>query len=76
MPKKAERPAGSGRPQAPKPEPAHGKGSLGRTLARTTLFAAGMAAARIGAPETEPGPRMFDPTLLDRLEAPITRYHE
>ena len=47
-----------------------------RTLARTTLFAAGIAATRIGSPEIEPGFQMFDPTLVDRLQAPITRYHE
>ena len=47
-----------------------------RTLARTTLLAAGIAATRFGLPDINPRFQMFDPTLLDRLKAPITRYHE
>jgi hypothetical protein len=46
------------------------------TLARSTLLAAGFAMAQLGIPEIDSRFHLFDPTLLDRLHAPITRYHE
>jgi hypothetical protein len=45
-------------------------------LARSTLLAAGFAVAQLGIPEIDSRFHLFDPTLLDRLQAPITRYHE
>jgi hypothetical protein len=45
-----------------------------RTLAQATLLAAGLAAAQV--PEMDSRYQMFDRTLVDRLEAPITRHHE
>jgi hypothetical protein len=47
-----------------------------RNLAQGTLFAAGIAATQIGIPEIDSRFHVFDPSLLDRLRAPITRYHE
>jgi hypothetical protein len=50
---------------------------IGRA-AKSTLLAAGLAAARWVA-EEEAGaaePRLFSPGLVDRLRAPITRLHE
>jgi hypothetical protein len=35
-----------------------------------------MAAAQASSPEMDARFQMFDPTLLDRLQAPITRHHE
>jgi hypothetical protein len=49
---------------------------VARALAQATLLAAGIAAAQGGGPEMDPRFQIFDPTLLDRLQAPITRRHE
>ena len=49
---------------------------MARSLAHATLLAAGIAAVRFSTPEMDPRYEMFDRTLLDRLETPITRYHE
>jgi hypothetical protein len=46
-----------------------------RTLAQGTLLAASIAATQM-IPEIDPRYKVFDPTLLDRLQAPITRHHE
>jgi len=45
-------------------------------LAQSTLLAAGFAAAQFSIPEIDPKFHVFDRTLVDRLHAPITRYHE
>ena len=47
-----------------------------RSLAHATLLAAGIAAVRFATPEMDPRYEIFDRTLVDRLEPPITRYHE
>jgi hypothetical protein len=63
-------------PEAPAPtKPPRGR-RLARSLARSTAIAAGIAASHFGFPETDPRFPMFNPGLLDRLNAPITRYHE
>jgi hypothetical protein len=49
---------------------------IARSLAQGTLLAAGIAATQIVLPEIDPRFRLFDPTLVDRLQAPITRHHE
>jgi hypothetical protein len=49
---------------------------IARALAQSTLLAAGIAAAQAGGPEMDARFHMFDPTLVDRLQAPITRHHE
>jgi hypothetical protein len=48
---------------------------VARALAQTTLLAAGIAAAQANI-ETDARFQIFDPTLVDRLQAPITRHHE
>jgi hypothetical protein len=47
-----------------------------RTLAQSTFLAAGLAVAQLGSPEIDSRFHVFDPNLVDRLRAPITRYHE
>ena len=47
-----------------------------RSLAQSTLLAAGFAATQMVLPEMDPRYHVFDPTLVDRLQAPITRHHE
>jgi hypothetical protein len=47
-----------------------------RKLAQSTLLAAGIAVTYMGLPETDPRYHVFNPTLVDRLQAPITRHHE
>ena len=48
-----------------------------RRLAKGTLLAAGLAVSHLGSiPEFDPRFHIFDPTLVDRLHAPITRYPE
>jgi len=44
---------------------------MARSLARATLLTAGFST-----PEMDPRFEMFDRTLVDRLETPITRHHE
>ena len=46
------------------------------TLAQSTLLAAGFAVAQLGIPEIDSRFHLFSPTLVDSLQAPITRYHE
>lgn len=77
MPKKPEKPAAPARVSPKRPASAISKGRrAARSLARATLLAAGIAAARFSTPEMDPRFEMFDRTLVDRLEQPITRYHE
>lgn len=47
-----------------------------RALAQSTLLAAGIAATHIGIAEIDSRFHLFNPNLVDRLEAPISRYHE
>lgn len=47
-----------------------------RALAQGTLIAAGIAVTRIGFAEMDSRFHLFNPNLVDRLEAPISRYHE
>jgi len=47
-----------------------------RTLAKSTLLAAGIAVTHLGVAELDSRFKVFDHTLVDRLRAPITRYHE
>ena len=47
-----------------------------RTLAKSTLLAAGIAVTHLGVAEIDSRFKVFDRTLVDRLQAPITRYHE
>ncbi len=47
-----------------------------RTLAKGTLLAAGLAATQFRFAEFDPRFRVFNPTLVDRLHAPVTRIHE
>jgi len=47
-----------------------------RKLAHSTLLVAGMVATQMGGIEMDARFRMFNPTLVDRLQVPITRLHE
>jgi hypothetical protein len=47
-----------------------------RTFAQSTLLAAGLAVSQLGIPEIDSRFQIFDRTLVDRLQVPITRYHE
>jgi hypothetical protein len=49
---------------------------IARKLAQGTLLAAGIAATQFSPPEIDARFHLFNPTLVDRLQAPITRYHE
>ncbi len=69
----------SARERAPSHGPAAaGKGGrrVARTLAHGTLLAAGIAFAQFNPPDADSKFHLFHPDLLDRLRAPITRYHE
>jgi len=77
MPKKPERQAAPGRVQLKRPASGASRGvRVVRSLAHVTLVAAGVAAVRFATPEMDPRFEMFDRTLVDRLEPPITRHHE
>jgi hypothetical protein len=74
---KPEKPAAPGRASPKRRPSAANKGRrVARSLAHATLLAAGIAAVRFATPEMDPRYEMFDRTLVDRLEPPITRYHE
>jgi hypothetical protein len=67
-------------PEVPKVAPS-ARPKAGRIvlkIAKGTLLAAGLAAAQLGLAENFNDPRfpVFSPTLVDRLQEPITRYHE
>jgi hypothetical protein len=47
-----------------------------RTFAKSTLLAAGIAVTHLGVAEMDSRFKLFDGKLVDRLHAPITRYHE
>jgi hypothetical protein len=47
-----------------------------RTLTQSTILAAGLAASQFGIPEIDPRFHLFDRTLVDRLQEPISRHHE
>ncbi|HXN34539.1 MAG TPA: hypothetical protein VN877_00115 [Opitutaceae bacterium] len=49
---------------------------IARALAQATLLAAGAAAAQAGGAEMDKRFHLFNPTLVDRLRAPVTRLHE
>jgi hypothetical protein len=67
----------SGPARSRRPVAAANKGRrIVSAFARSTLLAAGFAVAQLGIPEIDSRFHLFDPTLLDRLQAPITRYHE
>jgi hypothetical protein len=44
-----------------------------RKIAQSTLLAAGIAATHMGFREAESRFHLFNPALVDRLQAPITR---
>lgn len=61
-------------------KPAAGVAQRGRRIVRTitqgTILAAGLAASQFGIPEIDPRFHLFDRTLVDRLQEPISRHHE
>jgi hypothetical protein len=70
-------------PHSTNPAPRHRKTSaaakarrIARALAQSTLLAASMAAVQMGGAEMDARFKLFSPTLVDRLQAPITRHHE
>jgi hypothetical protein len=76
MPRKTENKPHRGSATPRRPGPA-GKGRrIVRALAQSTLLAAGIAVTHLGVAEMDSRFRLFDRTLVDRLHAPITRYHE
>ena len=77
MAHQSETPADRGQKAARRLEAAGRKGRrVVRALAQSTLLAAGIAATHICPPEIDSRFHLFDRTLVDRLQTPITRYHE
>ena len=76
MPRKHETPPAARAAAKPTPAPRARAPRIVRKIAQGTLLAAGLAATHIGGAEADPLFPLFDRTLVDRLEAPITRYHE
>jgi hypothetical protein len=56
--------------------PGKGRRQAARKLAQGTLMAAGLLAAQFSIPEIDARYHVFDRSLVDKLHAPITRYHE
>ena len=77
MPRKKDKqpPQGSGRPSRTAVAAKAGR-RIVRTLAQSTLFAAGIAVTHLGVAEVDSKYKLFDRTLVDRLHEPITRHHE
>jgi hypothetical protein len=77
MPRKSENPRCS-HPEAPvphKPLKARARRVV-RTIANGAVLAVGLAAAQFAIPDNDPRFSIFNKTLVDRLQEPITRYHE
>jgi len=47
-----------------------------RKIAQGTLLAAGVAATQMAPPDGDPRFHLFNPAVVDRLQAPITRHRE
>lgn len=47
-----------------------------RRAAQSTMLVAGLVAARLTTDAGAAEPRLFSPGLVDRLQSPITRFHE
>jgi len=47
-----------------------------RKIAHGTLLAAGIAATQMAPADGDPRFHLFNPAVLDRLQAPITRHRE
>ena len=47
-----------------------------RRAAQSTILVAGLVAARLTTEAGATEPRLFSPGLVDRLQSPITRFHE
>jgi len=75
-PRQSERPRAGARSSPGRPAAAARRCRIARGLARNTLLAAGLVAAQFGIPEIDPRFQVFDRTLVDRLQAPISRHHE
>jgi len=68
-----ENPSARPAPSAPARGPAR---RLVRRIAQSTLLTAGLAATQFSIPEIDPRFQVFSPKLIDKLQAPISRYHE
>ncbi len=76
MPRRSESHAAPKRDPEPAPRRAGRGRRIVRTIAQSTLLAAGLAATHLTVAEIDPRCPIFSPTLVDRLQAPITRFHE
>ena len=78
MQHKAEKSAAPDRASPKRRASAAAKGAQGGSLARTRHAPRGGHRGRrsFATPEMDPRYEIFDRTLVDRLEPPITRYHE
>jgi hypothetical protein len=63
-------------PENPRPHRAARAGRIVRTITQGTILAAGLAAAQLGSTDDDPKYPVFSKTLVDKLQAPISRYHE
>jgi hypothetical protein len=77
MPRKKENPQAPAAARPRRLASAARKGRrIVRTLAKSTLLAASIAVTQLGVAELDSRFQLFDRNLVDRLHAPITRYHE
>ena len=76
MAKKSDNPPFPGVAQQRPRLPARKARLIVRSLAKRTVLAAGFAVTQLSIPEVDSRFQVFDPPLVDRLQAPITRYHE
>jgi hypothetical protein len=78
MAKKSDTPR-SAKPSPGPQRPARAR-RIVRTIANGAVLAVGLAAAQLGMPDSlldnDPRFPLFNKTLVDRLQTPITRYHE
>lgn len=47
-----------------------------RKITQGTLLALSLSSTQFGGDPANPDWKVFDPNVMDRLQAPITRYHE
>ncbi len=65
-------PAGRGRGAAS----ARAAKRLARKVAQGTVLAAGLVALQLGTLDSDPRERLFDLTVIDRLESPLTHFRD
>lgn len=61
---------------AQRPEKSRSRSAVVRKITQGTLLALTLSSTQFGGDPGNPDWRVFDPGMVDRLQMPLTRYHE